>query len=90
MVSDWCFESGFQRLRLDVAATNNRAVRCYEKAGYVKTGEFWRDAEDLKGLNIDHPRYSFLHSHLRLISDTPQIRFWWMESLKENTSTVLV
>lgn len=33
---------GFQVLRLDVAAPNQRAVRCYEKVGFVRTGESFR------------------------------------------------
>lgn len=80
MVSSWCFDCGLVRLRLDVAASNRRAVRSYEKAGFVKTGEFWREAEDLKGVNLNQPRYEFLHPHLQRNGDKPQIRFWWMES----------
>ena len=33
---------GFQVLRLDVAAPNQRAVRCYEKCGFVRTGAQFR------------------------------------------------
>ena len=80
MVSNWCFDHGLVELRLDVAASNGRAVRCYEKAGFERTGEFWREAGDLKGVNRDQPHYEFLHPHLRREGDTPQIRFWWMES----------
>jgi RimJ/RimL family protein N-acetyltransferase len=82
MVSDRCFGWGFERLRLDVAATNKRAVHCYEKTGYVKTGEFWREAENLRRIDLNHPKYAFLNPHIRLIGDTPQIRFWWMDLLK--------
>jgi RimJ/RimL family protein N-acetyltransferase len=35
--------AGLSRLRLDVAALNTRAVRCYENAGFVPTGSFERD-----------------------------------------------
>jgi RimJ/RimL family protein N-acetyltransferase len=84
MVSSWCFDCGLVKLRLDVAASNRRAVRCYEKVGFVKTGEFWREAEDLKEVNLDQPRYEFLHPHIRREGDIPQIRFWWMESHVHN------
>ena len=42
-IFEWCFGQGFLRLRLDVLSTNLRAVRCYEKAGMRKTGEFEKD-----------------------------------------------
>lgn len=33
---------GFKVMRLDVAAPNQRAVRCYEKCGFVRTGAQFR------------------------------------------------
>jgi RimJ/RimL family protein N-acetyltransferase len=78
-VSQWCFDCGLRKLRLDVAASNNRAVRCYEKVGFMRTREFWRDAENLKGENLEQPRYDFLRPHVRIEKATPQIRFLWME-----------
>ncbi len=83
-VTDWCFKSGLKALRFDVAAANTRAIQCYEKAGFVKTEEFWRNDQGLRDVNIDQPRYDFLHPHVRLNGDVPQIRFWWMELRKEN------
>lgn len=38
------FACGFEELRLEVVAFNERALRCYKKCGFVKTGEAW-DAE---------------------------------------------
>ena len=78
-VSNWCFKLGLKTLRLDVAAANTRAIRCYEKAGFVKTEEFWRNDEGLKNIDVNQPQYDFLRPHVRLDRDVPQIRFWWME-----------
>jgi RimJ/RimL family protein N-acetyltransferase len=78
-VSDWCLRCGLQILCLDVAASNNRAIRCYEKAGFIKTEEFWREDEGLKDIDIDQPQYEFLRPHVRLDQKIPQLCFWWME-----------
>ncbi len=37
-------EMGFFTLRLDVAAPNHRAIRCYEKCGFHHVGEEYREA----------------------------------------------
>jgi RimJ/RimL family protein N-acetyltransferase len=42
-IFSWAHSQGFLRLRLNVLASNQRAARCYEKAGMRKTGEFERD-----------------------------------------------
>jgi RimJ/RimL family protein N-acetyltransferase len=39
----WCFAHGFTALTLDVAQTNTRAIRCYEKVGFSRIGEMVRD-----------------------------------------------
>lgn len=78
-VSNWCFKFGLKALRLDVAAANTRAIRCYEKAGFVKIEEFWRNDEGLRNIDVNQPQYSFLRPHVRLDRDVPQIRFWWMQ-----------
>ena len=83
-VSGWCIEGGIRTLRLDVAASNTRAIRCYEKAGYVKTAEFWRDDEGLKSIDVNQPKYDFLRPHVRFDKNIHQLRFWWME-LRNNT-----
>jgi len=81
LVCDWWFAQGMKGLRLDVAATNHRAVRCYEKAGFKKTGEFWRDAPDLAGKDLREATYSFLENHVDCSSDSPRVRFYWMEAM---------
>ncbi|MEW6686194.1 MAG: GNAT family N-acetyltransferase [Candidatus Edwardsbacteria bacterium] len=83
-VSSWCFKCGLKALRLDVTASNAPAIRCYEKAGYVKTEEFWHDDEDLNKIDMEQSRYDFLRPHVRLDGEVPQIRFWWMELRKKD------
>ena len=78
-VRDWWFGHGMNLLRLDVAATNHRAIRCYLNVGYHKTGEFWRDAEDLVGENLSDRKYRFLGDDVDDSGATPKVRFYWME-----------
>jgi len=78
-VVQWCLSRGLDTLRLDVAASNQRAVRCYEKAGFHVAAEFWRDAEELLNIDLDDPGYAFLRPHVRIVETIPQVRFWWME-----------
>jgi RimJ/RimL family protein N-acetyltransferase len=35
-------DMGLTQLLLDVAASNDRAIRCYQRAGFVQVGESWR------------------------------------------------
>ena len=83
LVSDWWFQNGMKKLRLDVAASNHRAIRSYEKAGFTNVGEFWGEAPDLAGLDLDEPRYDFLRDHVKLEGDVPKIRFYWMEKTRK-------
>lgn len=71
-------DSGMERIRLDVAATNTRAVRCYEKRGMSIASEFWREH---KGEPIDpqNPKWNFIMPHLRAEGDIWLVRFYWME-----------
>jgi RimJ/RimL family protein N-acetyltransferase len=78
MVTDWWFGLGMQALQMDVAATNQRAVRCYLKAGFTDAGEFWKEAPDLQNVDIDDSRYDFLRDHVRFSGPIPEIRFYWM------------
>jgi len=81
----WCFDCGISSIGVDVAASNTRAVACYEKVGFHTTGELWRDAIDLKGVDTTEPRYDFLRTHLRLDGDVPELRFILME-ITSNTA----
>ncbi len=82
-VSGWYFHGGLSVLRLDVAASNLRAIRCYEKAGFAKTQEFWRRDESLKHVDLKQPQYEFLRPHARLHGEAPRLRFFWMELRSE-------
>jgi RimJ/RimL family protein N-acetyltransferase len=78
-VTCWLFRGGMSSVSVDVAASNARAVRCYEKVGFVRTGTLWRDAADLADKDLSAPRYAFLRPHVRIMKDSPQLRFWLME-----------
>ena len=75
----WCRECGIQRIRLDVGGPNVRAVRCYEKAGMLKAGEFWRAEPSLVGIDIAQKEHEALRPHFRIEGGVPQVRFWLME-----------
>jgi len=78
-VRDWWFVGSMSCLRLDVAGSNTRARSCYEKAGFSKIGEFWREAPDLRGKDLTEPKWRFLARHVRAVSSTPEVRFLLME-----------
>jgi RimJ/RimL family protein N-acetyltransferase len=79
LVTRWSFEHGMARWRLDVAASNARAVNCYREAGFVPTSERWRDASHLAAHDLRGPRFDFLRPHLRGLGDRIELRFWVME-----------
>ena len=79
-VTGWLFQSGIVRVSVDVAASNERAVRCYERAGFVITETKWRDAADLADRDLSTPRYAFLRPHVRMGKGLPRLRFWLMEA----------
>ena len=79
-VVGWLFRGGISLISVDVAASNARAVRCYEKAGFVRRETVWRDAADLAGVDLSRPAYAFLRSHVRMVEGRPQLRFWLMEA----------
>jgi RimJ/RimL family protein N-acetyltransferase len=78
-VRDLWLEAGMKGLRLDVAASNHRAVRCYEKVGFKRSGEFWRAAPDLAGADLAASKWRFLNGHVRVRSGVPEVRFLLME-----------
>jgi RimJ/RimL family protein N-acetyltransferase len=87
LVARWCFDNGVSRLRLDVAAANPRAVRCYEKAEFTHTGDFWRDDSLLRGVDLSRDEHALLRPHVRWKNDVPQVRFYWMERCQQGTAS---
>jgi RimJ/RimL family protein N-acetyltransferase len=77
-VRHWWLSSGMRCLCLDVASSNERAVRCYEKVGFAIAKEFWREAEDLKKVDLADPKWRFLDGHVRFTSQVPELRFLLM------------
>jgi hypothetical protein len=69
--------SGFRSIRLDVAATNYRAVRCYEQCGMRIVEEFWQNGEGPDDPN--EAKWAPLMPHLRREGDQWFVRFYWME-----------
>jgi len=70
-VCQWVFKRGIRKVRLDVVASNARAIRCYEKVGLRSVGEMWQDAPDLKEIDTSLSRYDFLRAHLRQENEIP-------------------
>jgi RimJ/RimL family protein N-acetyltransferase len=81
---NWLFKCGIETICLDVAASNARAIKCYEKIGFIRTDEIWRDDEYLININLADVRYDFLRPHVRLNKPIPQLCFWLMEYKKNN------
>jgi RimJ/RimL family protein N-acetyltransferase len=81
----WSFECGIKLWRLDVAASNARAIRCYEKVGFVRTGEIWRDASNLSDVDMNGPGYDFIRPHIRKQGGEVELCFWVMELRSELT-----
>lgn len=79
MVCLWLLDCGILSIGVDVAASNTRAVRCYEKVGFYEVGEIWRDAPDLKNVDITDTQYDFLRQQLRVDGDVPELRFCLMK-----------
>ena len=80
-VLHWGFERGLASFRLDVAASNARAIRCYEKAGFREAGEIWRPAPDLQRVDLSLRKYDFLRAHVRFADPhKPELRFLIMEA----------
>ena len=79
LLCDWAFGTGLTSIRFDVAGPNGRAARCYAKAGFTKTGEFWKDEPSLNTIDLSAPEHAHIQPHTRSDGGTPQLRFFCME-----------
>jgi RimJ/RimL family protein N-acetyltransferase len=78
-VTRWSFQCGIRLWRLDVAACNMRAIRCYERVGFVRTGEMWRSASDLRDIDLAGPRYDYIRRYTRRRDGEVELCFTVME-----------
>jgi len=78
-VTRWSFERGIRSWRLDVAASNARAIRCYTRVGFIPIGEIWREASDLSNVDLKESRYDFVRPHIRKTEGSIELRFVLME-----------
>jgi RimJ/RimL family protein N-acetyltransferase len=84
MFFDYYFSDlGFVTMVLDVAAVNVRAVRCYERLGFVCVGSDWRTASGaFDNTILNDPRYAYLRRHFRLVPRGWQSEFLEMQLKK--------
>jgi diamine N-acetyltransferase len=75
---------GFERLVLDVAATNLRAVRTYRTLGFRLVGEHYRPANHSSYAAVRHdPRYRHLSRFFRRQGTIYQVLFYDMALTRE-------
>jgi len=69
LTRDFAYQSlGIERITLDVAAWNQRAIRAYVKAGFRETGRRWIDWDtpvDFRAL-LQGPENQWLWEHVRI------------------------
>ena len=68
---------GWRLMKLDVAAWNRRAIRCYEKLGFAHMWEFWRPNESADGWLVDD-RYAHVREHVERRHGIEQVRHYEM------------
>jgi RimJ/RimL family protein N-acetyltransferase len=70
---------GFQRMHLDVAAFNRRAVRSYERLGFRYVESEWRSAGNDSALRLlDDPRHADLRAYFRRSRFETLVEFYEM------------
>jgi len=70
---------GFERMVLDVAAINERAIRCYLHCGFKKTGEAYRGLYESDNLDfLRQPAYRPLKRFFRLNGPYRQMLYYDM------------
>jgi len=79
---------GFQRLLLDVAAANKRAIRVYEKLGFRQTDSHYRMIPEGTDLSfLQQPAYRELHPYFRRHFGHMQLLFLDMSLEKRDWET---
>ncbi|MGQ9479928.1 GNAT family N-acetyltransferase [Chloroflexus sp.] len=75
---------GYRRMVLDVAAFNRRAVRCYQRLGFVGLGSEWRHVGNEPVLRLlDEEQYQHLRPYFRRNRFDAQVEFYEMELTRE-------
>lgn len=70
---------GIRKIRLDVAATNEWAIRCYQKCGFRITGEeHWREHSG-NSVEPSDPKWQPLLPHLKQSNEKWLCRHMWFE-----------
>lgn len=82
---------GFSIMVLDVAAPNQRAVRCYRRLGFRVVGEDWRAVPASVDMRfLDRPEYIPLMSHFRFGRHGVWVQFYEMELPKPQYSSTSI
>jgi RimJ/RimL family protein N-acetyltransferase len=69
-------DAGMRTIRLDVAAMNERAIRCYRACGMRITGETWFPA----GFDPQQTEWAPFAGHFKRENGQWLERFYWMET----------
>ena len=79
---------GFERMDLDVAALNRRAVRCYEQLGFRYLESEWRGAGSDAALRlIDDPRYAEVAPFFKRNRHEVLVEFYEMDLTRDEWLT---
>jgi diamine N-acetyltransferase len=71
---------GFRVLLLDVAATNERAIRCYENCGFVQTGSRYQPVDPGEDLSfLQQPEFAEMNRHFQQRQGKYWVLFYDME-----------
>lgn len=71
---------GFRRMVLDVQASNERAIRLYQRLGFQPVGEFWREGGATRNLGwLTQPEYAHLAAHYRVDGDVYWVRCYELD-----------
>jgi RimJ/RimL family protein N-acetyltransferase len=68
---------GYKLMKLDVAAWNRRAIRCYEKLGFAFQWEFWRPNTSETEWLVDD-RFAHVREHVERRRGFEQVRHYEM------------